>query len=335
MDHNSILLVYPITPTIKQIESALKLSSQNTQFIHITKLEQAAKAILNNSPSLIIMTDQKACINFIVSHRKNIQHASSKVMLISDKLLPDKLFNKLKIMGLIDNLLSHTTVKSILFKIQLHLKSLPPKDELKKRGNDPDKFIIKDHTEIIKDKPQVVKDHQYIIPSTFDVEDDQTWELLDVETKEIVDEFSKESEELLDKLQEIVDKFEKDSHNYSLLDEYGQIIDRMMGSSQTIGLKDFSTYCQMGKIIGYKASQSRNPVLLEIVSAVLADTVLLLRDLNTENKNGTTKIFKEDPKHKNFISRMTWLANKFRHLERASVSIVPEGESLEDLLAKL
>ncbi|CAM9920919.1 unnamed protein product, partial [Chrysoparadoxa australica] len=139
----------------------------------------------------------------------------------------------------------------------------------------------------------------------------------DPDMKEIVDEFCEESLGLLEELKDILDDFEDDPSQTQLLEKFGQTVDRIMGASKTLGLKEIGHLCQMGKIIGYKGSQAGEEKLQEVTSGVLfdlCDTLEIL--LNNVSEGKGEGAHNTEP----FQKRLQWLAGKFKHIERASCS---------------
>ena len=103
--------------------------------------------------------------------------------------------------------------------------------------------------------------------------------LLDPDMSEIIDDFCKESGAIYNELEQILDSYE-DEHDSSKLEEFGQIIDRVMGAAKSVDATQTGLYCDLGKTISYKASQSMDQALLDIVVAVLFDTVKILQSMN-------------------------------------------------------
>ncbi len=163
--------------------------------------------------------------------------------------------------------------------------------------------------------------------------------LQDPDMAEIVEDFCKESESIYENLEEMLDEYEE-SRDSKKLEEFGQVIDRVMGAAKSVDAEQTGMYCELGKTISYKASQSMDKALLEIVVAVLWDTVEILQIMNksilTLKEEKVSGINLEA-----FGSRLRWLADKFKDIQRSSVAINTEGnnlgdqKSIDDLLADL
>ena len=165
----------------------------------------------------------------------------------------------------------------------------------------------------------------------------------DPSMKEIVDGFCEESNELLGQLEDALDILEDDPSNTAQLEQFGQIIDRVMGAAKSIGADEIATFCELGKVIGYKSSQTDDLPLLNVVVAVLFDAVDLLEKMVEKLQTGSEKQL-EGLNTKAFVSRLNWLSSKFKDIERASVTYKKEGvgaennlsqNSIDDLMASL
>lgn len=163
--------------------------------------------------------------------------------------------------------------------------------------------------------------------------------LTDPDMAEIVDDFCAESEEIYDQLEEILESYEDEASSQKL-EEFGQIIDRVMGAAKSVDAHQTGLYCDLGKSISYKASQSMDKNLLQIVVAVLFDTVEILQVMNKSIK--ATKEEKVSGINLDaFATRLRWLADKFKDIQRSSVAIAEDNvemgdqKSIDQLLADL
>ncbi|MDH4468704.1 MAG: hypothetical protein QE271_11660 [Bacteriovoracaceae bacterium] len=144
--------------------------------------------------------------------------------------------------------------------------------------------------------------------------------LFDDSMKEIVLDFCKESDKFLNELEEILFALEEDLSQGHLLEKFGQVIDRIMGAAKALEFHKISTMCELGKIIGYKSSQINDQKLINIVVAVLFDSVEILKKmLKLVAESGEINITGISTSA--FITRLKWLSEKFQHIERASVTI--------------
>lgn len=142
----------------------------------------------------------------------------------------------------------------------------------------------------------------------------------DPDMKEIVDDFCKEGRKQIAELNDFLFNLEDDLSDKSQLEGFGQTIDRMMGAAKSLEINILGTFCELGKIIGYKASQVEDENLISIVVAVLIDTVEMIQALLTKLEKKEALEMKEISTEA-FTSRLQWLSDKFKHIKRASVAI--------------
>lgn len=154
--------------------------------------------------------------------------------------------------------------------------------------------------------------------------------------KEIIDDFCVEAEGLFDQMDGCIQKLENNPLDTKELENFGQMIDRIMGAAKSIGASEIATFCELGKVIGYKSSQTREVPLLEVVIAILGDTVDMLRKMIKALKLGDDRCLNK-LNSKAFVTRLQWLSAKFKDIERSSCAI--DGNlnqnSIDDLLQSL
>ncbi|MBC7428651.1 MAG: hypothetical protein H7336_08580 [Bacteriovorax sp.] len=159
--------------------------------------------------------------------------------------------------------------------------------------------------------------------------------LKDPSMKEIILDFCAEADMLFDELQDSLEILEENPANTKELEKFGQVIDRIMGAAKSIGASEVATFCELGKVIGYKSSQIKELPLIEVVTAILFDSLDLLRKMVTAIRLGNDSGMK-NLNTKAFVTRLTWLSAKFKDIDRASVAIegTPQN-SIDELLQSL
>jgi len=145
----------------------------------------------------------------------------------------------------------------------------------------------------------------------------------DPDMKEIVDDFCDEAMKLYLELDSVLDNLEDDPRDQKEMENFGQIIDRVMGAAKSIGADEIGKFCELEKLIGYKASQVTELPLLEVVVAVLFDANDLLKRMTKAIKTGESKGL-ESLNTQAFVTRLKWLSEKFKSIERSSVAATPK-----------
>ena len=137
---------------------------------------------------------------------------------------------------------------------------------------------------------------------------------------ELVSEFCEEAFTLFDDLEEILDDLEDDPLDSELYEAFGQIIDRVMGAAKALEFEEVALFCELGKIVGYKASQTKDKELLKVVTAVLFDSIDLLKGMvkkiQTEDEGSLKGLNTQT-----FGKRLKWISEKFKNIERSSCAL--------------
>jgi hypothetical protein len=140
---------------------------------------------------------------------------------------------------------------------------------------------------------------------------------------ELVKIFKDESDVLLQELQGILEKLEEDTQLEAVsknLELYGQAIDRMMGAAKSLSFNRIGKLCELGKMVGYKSSQAKDENLNQIVIAFLFDATEHLKEMIINLPSSESQDAKM-AMSATLMSRLKWLVEKFKHIERGSVAI--------------
>lgn len=97
---------------------------------------------------------------------------------------------------------------------------------------------------------------------------------------------------VLTELQIIVRSF-SDNLDKSLLESYGQQVDRIMGAAYTLSLNTVGDLAKYGKELGYKGSQVEEPAKLFSVQSLLSQLVRALEDIMRSLHKGKQPDFKD------------------------------------------
>jgi hypothetical protein len=146
----------------------------------------------------------------------------------------------------------------------------------------------------------------------------------------ILKEFQSESKSLLERMVLILDQCEGDFRQVSGLEEYGQIVDRVMGGAKSLAMgmekpsalvESIGDYAAICKAVGYKASQIRdNEQFYHICVGLLQDATEVLEDMVKgvmASDERAAKAFMNQA----FIDRLKWVSEKFGADYRASVDV--------------
>ena len=144
---------------------------------------------------------------------------------------------------------------------------------------------------------------------------------------EILLEFKEESKDLVAQLLDILDSAEEGFANKSKLEEYGQIVDRIMGGAKSVAMasespmpEQIGKYAELCKIVGYKGSQiSEDGPFYTVVIAFLQDATEMLDQM--VDVTGTKKELSiKELLSETFLDRLKWISERFEEGLRASVA---------------
>ncbi|MCB0390680.1 MAG: hypothetical protein KDD58_05295 [Bdellovibrionales bacterium] len=144
---------------------------------------------------------------------------------------------------------------------------------------------------------------------------------------EILEEFKLESEEILDEMLTLLEEVEEDPTLNPKLEDFGQRVDRIMGSSSVLAMQNpspllanITIYSELCKLIGYKCSQvDGNSELSKITVAFLLDATEMLQDF-IQGLGQVPEPSIKEALNEAFKSRLQMIAGKFDENLRASVS---------------
>ncbi len=151
--------------------------------------------------------------------------------------------------------------------------------------------------------------------------------LNDPSMKEIVMDFCTESEKLLPELTEVLEQAEESSEK-KFFEQFGQVIDRIMGAAKSIGADEIGLFCELGKVIAYKTSRIDDQKLSNLVTAVLFDTVDLLTKMISQIRDGGNHSL-DGLDTKTFSTRLKWLSEKFKELEKKEAAKIAEANAVK------
>lgn len=143
---------------------------------------------------------------------------------------------------------------------------------------------------------------------------------------EILKEFIDESKGIVKDCLELLETIEGHYEKVTLLESYGNNLDRIMGGATTIALdvgQDhvlylISDYASICKNVGYKASQIKvNEPFFNVCVAFLIDATEVLQFILEKSQLPTTEIKDQLPEE--FISRLKWILTQFNVKVRTTV----------------
>lgn len=159
---------------------------------------------------------------------------------------------------------------------------------------------------------------------------------------ELLTEFKAESKGLAEDLVNILEEIEGKFSQYKRLEEFGQIVDRIMGGASSLAhainvpqLVQISKYSELCKLVGYKGSQNTSDEqLYTIVVAFLLDAVEMLQIMIDNLGDDHAKPIKELVSN-TFLDRLRWIDKRFAAGLRVSVAVKSDKEQSQDDIDQL
>ncbi|PWU20046.1 MAG: hypothetical protein C5B49_04865 [Bdellovibrio sp.] len=154
---------------------------------------------------------------------------------------------------------------------------------------------------------------------------------MEPQDRDLLKAFQDESKSLLDQMKDLLDKSEGDVAQAPLLEDYGNLVDRVMGGAKSLALleKDpdhlihkVADYAAICKAVGYKSSQVwDNEPFYEICVALLMDATEILESLIGRLTTDPTTVDMKALINQQLIDRLKWVSAKFLADFRASVDV--------------
>ncbi|MEQ1665459.1 MAG: hypothetical protein ABL927_08805 [Bdellovibrionales bacterium] len=156
--------------------------------------------------------------------------------------------------------------------------------------------------------------------------------------------FKEESTSLISELIELLEEIEGDPKQHQRLEQYGQIVDRIMGVSKTISLSvqnstltQIAVYADLCKVLGYQGSQiSNNDSFYTTVVAFLFDATEMLENMTNALGTSEEKNLKEFLSS-TFLDRLKWISSQFPKNIRTTVGVegAPADAKIQNILKTL
>jgi|GEM_PF-6824940 len=113
------------------------------EIYEVDQLNEVSQLIQTIGPSLTLVSSPKKCAQILQDNTKYIKKFNSKILLLSKTDVPSRVTQKLKKMGLTEDLTEPIVPKSLLYKVNLLIKSLPTLSDKEDEENQTAAVVIK------------------------------------------------------------------------------------------------------------------------------------------------------------------------------------------------
>ncbi len=162
---------------------------------------------------------------------------------------------------------------------------------------------------------------------------------------EMIDIFKEEANAILEELKVVIEKLEEHEGSFpkSLLEEFGNKTDRIMGTANTFYaqypgaevFKQIGNFGALCKATGYKASTINTLALVPIFASFWGDSVDIMEELinNVESPEKVMEINKTSAPL--LQKRLMWLAGQIVQITKSQTGVEPPAMDVDGLLKKL
>ena len=168
---------------------------------------------------------------------------------------------------------------------------------------------------------------------------------------ELLVSFKNESNDLILELEGLLDELEDNFHEREKLNEFSQLIDRIMGSAQSLSSFGFEqdeivklgSFAELCKQVGYRGANLENEDFYDVTIAFLFDAIDSMKKLLTSV--GSQKQIKSISELlvSTFISRLKWILEQFEkqgvletnYLASEKEKVFKSQAEIDDLLNSL
>jgi len=163
--------------------------------------------------------------------------------------------------------------------------------------------------------------------------------------------FKEESEKLISELEDLLDELEGDFSSREKLNEFAQVIDRIMGSAQSLSSFGFKqdeiiklgNFAELCKQVGYRGANLMDENFYDVTIAFLWDAIESMKKLLTSI--GSKRQIKNISELlvSTFLSRLKWILEQFdyqsviktEYLQGEKEKIFKSQEEIDNLLESL
>lgn len=124
MEKKPLIFLCPISETVQKLKESFE-EQENVEIFEVDVLQEAIQIFQTSQPAVVLCSDPKKMIQFQAVNKRIIAKSSSKTVLITAKVLNMKAERKFSQLGLSDYIKEPIAGKTLYYKINLLVKSLP------------------------------------------------------------------------------------------------------------------------------------------------------------------------------------------------------------------
>jgi hypothetical protein len=135
MKKKALIFVYPLSESMRELKQIMEENDQeeNVDIFDVDLISEIDQLLPTLGPSLTLVSQPKKCAQMLKDNRKIIKKFQSKVLLLTTKLVSRKIYDKLRKIGLTEQVQEPVLPKTLLFKVRLLLRSLKDIEDTEKQ----------------------------------------------------------------------------------------------------------------------------------------------------------------------------------------------------------
>ena len=119
-----VIFIFPISPTLTKLKDELK-NDPTLDINEVDDINEVVQLFQNVAPAMILTSDAKKGLKVLSIIEKHFKKTSSKMMLLTTTRLPMRAAAKAEKMGMTSIIEEPIATKTLIFKVNLLLRSLP------------------------------------------------------------------------------------------------------------------------------------------------------------------------------------------------------------------
>ena len=344
MEENEKRPLILLTPLSDVLESARRqiIKDEDIDLYEINFKELLPDEFMKRIPSVIVSGNPKEAASFLKMYDKVVRSSSSKVILITEEEAPPKIMNVIKNLRLADYVYGNVQPKTLLYKIKLHLKSLPELDEEQLIKISRVTYHIWENSKLEIKKGQQkgpteedikirgVTQYLGVDRSTMKVGENLDAQGRGSLEKDELQHFYDANRRLTIELEDIFDRFENEVTKKELLIEADQKIDEIKESCLDKSYNELGLFCDIMKTICFKLSCVRDDGFSVVTVGILFNSAEFLKSELNQIRKGIGTTIRDNP-NKALFNRFHWLNTKFASLKETKEND-PKNISLTEIL---
>lgn len=139
---------------------------------------------------------------------------------------------------------------------------------------------------------------------------------MNIEADDLIKDFNIESKNLVEELESLLEDIEEDFSKKEKLNNFAQIVDRIMGSAQSLSamyegqteIKKLGDFAELCKQIGYRGANLKDEEFYTVTISFLWDSIETMKKLLIAISENTKY---NDALASTFLSRLKWIIQQF------------------------